>query len=38
LGYKNSIAQDALDKVMIELTTDLAMEQILKRTLKILSD
>ncbi|MGB4088174.1 MAG: Holliday junction branch migration protein RuvA [Smithellaceae bacterium] len=38
LGYKNNIAQDALDKVMIELTTDLAMEQILKRTLKILSD
>ncbi|HNT91136.1 MAG TPA: Holliday junction branch migration protein RuvA [Smithellaceae bacterium] len=38
LGYKNNIAQDALDKVMSELTTDLAMEQILKRTLKILSD
>ena len=38
LGYKNNIAQDALDKVMNELTTDLAMEQILKRTLKILSD
>lgn len=38
LGYKNNIAQDALDKVMSELTTDLAMEQILKKTLKILSD
>lgn len=38
LGYKNNIAQDALDKVMNELTTDLAMEQILKKTLKILSD
>jgi len=38
LGYKNNIAQDALDKVMSELTADLAMEQILKRTLKILSD
>ena len=36
LGYKNNIAQDALDKVMNELTTDLAMEQILKKTLKIL--
>ena len=37
LGYKNNIAQDALDKVLYTSTKELAMDQLLKKTLKILS-
>ena len=37
LGYKSNIAQDALDKVLYASEKDLAMDQLLKKTLKILS-
>jgi holliday junction DNA helicase RuvA len=36
LGYRNNVAQDALDKVMRESTQELAMDQLLKMTLKVL--
>lgn len=36
LGYKNNIAQDALDKVIRESKQELAMDQLLKLTLKVL--
>lgn len=37
LGYKSNIAQDALGKVLHTSTKELAMDQLLKKTLKILS-
>lgn len=37
LGYKSNIAQDALDKVLYTSAKELAMDQLLKKTLKILS-
>jgi holliday junction DNA helicase RuvA len=37
LGYKSNIAQDALDKVLYTSAKELAMDQLLKQTLKILS-
>jgi Holliday junction DNA helicase RuvA len=37
LGYKSNIAQDALDKVLYTSPKELAMDQLLKKTLKILS-
>lgn len=37
LGYKNNIAQGALDKVLYASAKGLAMDQLLKKTLKILS-
>ena len=37
LGYKSNIAQDALDKVLYASAKGLAMDQLLKKTLKILS-
>jgi Holliday junction DNA helicase RuvA len=36
LGYKNNVAQDALDKVIRESKQELAMDQLLKLTLKVL--
>jgi Holliday junction DNA helicase RuvA len=37
LGYKSNTAQDALDKVLYTSPKELAMDQLLKKTLKILS-
>jgi len=37
LGYKSNIAHDALDKVLYTSAKELAMDQLLKKTLKILS-
>ncbi|MGD0022651.1 MAG: Holliday junction branch migration protein RuvA [Smithellaceae bacterium] len=37
LGYKNNIAQDALNKVLYTSAEELAMDQLLKKTLKIIS-
>ena len=37
LGYKSNIAQDALDKVLYTSAKELAMDQLLKKTLKLLS-
>ena len=37
LGYKSNMAQDALDKVLYTSAKELAMDQLLKKTLKILS-
>jgi Holliday junction DNA helicase RuvA len=37
LGYKSNMAQDALDKVLYTSAKGLAMDQLLKKTLKILS-
>ena len=37
LGYKSNIAQAALDKVLYISAKELAMDQLLKKTLKILS-
>ena len=37
LGYKSNIAQDALDKALFTSAKELAMDQLLKKTLKILS-
>jgi len=37
LGYKSNIAQGALDKVLYTSAEELAMDQLLKKTLKILS-
>jgi holliday junction DNA helicase RuvA len=37
LGYKTNIAQDALDKVLYTSAKELVMDQLLKKTLKILS-
>ena len=37
LGYKSNIAQDALNKVLYTSAKELAMDQLLKKTLKILS-
>ena len=36
LGYKNSVAQQALDRVMNDEYQEMAMDIILKKTLKIL--
>jgi Holliday junction DNA helicase RuvA len=37
LGYKSNVAQDALGKVLYASAKELAMDQLLKKTLKILS-
>jgi Holliday junction DNA helicase RuvA len=37
LGYRSNIAQDALDKVLYTSPKELVMDQLLKKTLKILS-
>ena len=37
LGYKSNIAQAAIDKVLYTSAKELAMDQLLKKTLKILS-
>jgi Holliday junction resolvasome, DNA-binding subunit len=37
LGYKSNIAQAALDKVLYTSAKELAMDQLLKKTLKIIS-
>jgi holliday junction DNA helicase RuvA len=37
LGYKNNAAKDALDKVMQVSNEDLTLDQLLKKTLKILA-
>ncbi len=37
LGYKSNIAQSALDKVLQVSAKEMPMEQLLKKTLKILS-
>jgi len=37
LGYKSSIAQDALDKVLRSSEEELSMDKLLKKTLKILA-
>jgi Holliday junction DNA helicase RuvA len=37
LGYKSNVAKDALDKVLQAADQELAMDQLLKNTLKILA-
>jgi len=37
LGYKSNVAKDALDKVLQAAEQELAMDQLLKKTLKILA-
>jgi len=37
LGYKNNVAKDALDKVLRSSDEELGMDQLLKKTLKILA-
>lgn len=37
LGYKSNVAQDALNRVLYTSAEELAMDQLLKKTLKILS-
>jgi holliday junction DNA helicase RuvA len=37
LGYKNNIAKDALDKAIRESSGEMVMDQLLKKTLKIIS-
>ena len=37
LGYKSNVAQDALNKVLYTSAEELAMDKLLKKTLKILS-
>ena len=37
LGYKSNAAKDALDKVLRSSEEELAMDQLLKKTLKILA-
>lgn len=37
LGYKNNVAKDALDKVVRSSEEDLSMDNLLKKTLKILA-
>lgn len=37
LGYKSSVAQDALDKVLRSSEEELSMDKLLKKTLKILA-
>jgi Holliday junction DNA helicase RuvA len=37
LGYKNNTARDALDKVMQMTTENFTLDQLLKKTLKILA-
>jgi Holliday junction resolvasome RuvABC DNA-binding subunit len=37
LGYKSNVAKDALDKVLQASEEELGMDQLLKKTLKILA-
>ena len=37
LGYKNNTAKDAVDKVMQVSKEDMTLDQLLKKTLKILA-